>query len=430
MYRIAIITAVHSQAFIEKALNKAFPNIDFIYLSYSDTEDALKHYYQHKDYVNGMLFSGELTYYFVKQEISHFSLPVSYLELTQEDFYKTLLPLFNDHQLKLERTCIDFLNNDNDYMGLKDITEPGKFPYIFDDHLFNTLSPTIVDDVVNRHKELYHNGKIDLSITRFSNATKKLKALNIPTVFLFPSSKSIVKQMHTLIADIKGEKLLENQIAVGKLTFSANGPPEDLEIKQLHLHRLILEFAKMKGSSFFVQNNHDHFIIVTTYGELKLITNMLKHAELFDYLQKHTDVTIKIGWGVGGSVEQAQKNADQAKSLQGISGPYIVSETDVYGPLRLAYTPEETDDSQLVHISNHHHISPHHLQRLLYTLEKLSTDHLTSEDLATHLGISTRSANRVLNKFVDQGLAKVKHQSVGRGRPQKVYVIDITKLQG
>ncbi|MET3291223.1 UNVERIFIED_CONTAM: putative ArsR family transcriptional regulator [Brevibacillus sp. OAP136] len=66
------------------------------------------------------------------------------------------------------------------------------------------------------------------------------------------------------------------------------------------------------------------------------------------------------------------------------------------------------------------------IQKILAVLAKMKSSELTGEELAYHLGLTLRQANRILNKLEETGAAKVsyKKQEKLKGRPKKVYHID------
>ncbi|MEK4068922.1 HTH domain-containing protein [Peribacillus sp. FSL R5-0717] len=70
-------------------------------------------------------------------------------------------------------------------------------------------------------------------------------------------------------------------------------------------------------------------------------------------------------------------------------------------------------------------ISTLQLQKIMAVISKTESNELTAEDLAYHLDVTVRSANRILNRLEEKGVARIlyKKQEKLRGRPKKIYQI-------
>ncbi len=81
---------------------------------------------------------------------------------------------------------------------------------------------------------------------------------------------------------------------------------------------------------------------------------------------------------------------------------------------------------EVENLSSNLQLSPLTVQKIIAVINKLNTNEISAEDLATHLGITLRSANRILTKIVNNNGASVIHekQEKLRGRPKKIYAIN------
>ncbi|NNV09857.1 HTH domain-containing protein, partial [Geobacillus sp. MMMUD3] len=107
----------------------------------------------------------------------------------------------------------------------------------------------------------------------------------------------------------------------------------------------------------------------------------------------------------------------------------VTDSDQVIGPLGeetcLQYRNQITDYIQ--RWSEETDLSTLQLQKILAVLAKTESNELTADELAYHLGLTVRSANRILNRLEEKGVAKIlyKKQEKLRGRPTKIYQIQL-----
>ena len=111
-------------------------------------------------------------------------------------------------------------------------------------------------------------------------------------------------------------------------------------------------------------------------------------------------------------------------------GSFLVTqENQVIGPLgeenAIAYTGSPNHKAEV--LSRLLSMSPLAVQKILSVLEKLGRDQLTSQELAEYLGLTQRSASRLLGQITQRGGAQevLSDGPSRRGRPQK----DVYKRQ-
>jgi predicted ArsR family transcriptional regulator len=102
----------------------------------------------------------------------------------------------------------------------------------------------------------------------------------------------------------------------------------------------------------------------------------------------------------------------------------------IIGPLssarRISYS--DAPNEQISRLSDRASISPLYVSKIISVLNQKGSDTLSSEELAFYLGITTRSASRILAKLEAGGVAvaQQRRQLNLRGRPSKIYKIDFT----
>ena len=420
MRRIGVLTAFHSQTYIEEAVNE-LDHIEFIYLPYERPSQIIELYKKYEYKVDGFLLSGIYTQSVLIQEFQQLRVPIVYLDVSEGDFYQELFNVARVSGLNLSRVIIDFLTIENNYMGLKQMVSKEERPYIYSDNFTDYLHETVYENLIHFHVSLWEKGEVDLSITRMSNVVDELKSRGINTLFLFPSEGSIQQSVQTLIHQIQEKKLQNNQTVVGHIT----GIQE--RTNQIRIE-LIKQFEQQYGYSFLIHNNYPEIEIITTFGELKQITNDFTSCSLSLFLTEQLQEELHVGWGTGKSLHQARLHAETASRQE--VGSYILTESDLIGPMQGKPSTLNRDvpaGTQLINISEQSGLTILQLQKIQAALIRGGTDLISSEDLAFYLSVTIRSANRILKKLEEANLANVslKRQERLRGRPKKIYKINI-----
>lgn len=420
MATIGIMAAFHTTPHIKKALMSLQTNASFIYFSYKNLSEIKTIYQQYRHDIDGWVFGGIIPKLYFEQNIGPLPKPSVFVDLSEKDFYKTLLTCTFERSFEMKRTVIDFLNKENDYMNLKSFVPSDDFPLYYSDSLFQDVNDQMYEKLIAFHRHAHMDGA-QLSITRFSNILPVLQKDGIPTLFLAPSTSSIHKQVETLLLQLETQELADKQIAIGYLTFKAK-----TEIEKIKLHHALLSYSEMEGEPLLVHANETSFELVTSFGDLERLTNSFQQCALSAYLKgKHPKIMFQLGWGAGKTLHEARTNAKTAnKQQKRIGCPYILTESTLLGPLGDGKRLElQLDPLQLQKWSKQTGVSVLQLQKILAIPAKTKRHDVCANDLALHLGITTRSANRILKKL-EQGQAAEEttvRQEKLRGRPRKRY---------
>ncbi|RNB89767.1 transcriptional regulator [Brevibacillus fluminis] len=423
MIKIGVIAANYSMQRIKEAEPFLQGQCELVPIPYYQLNEIKELYELHRPFVHGILFSGPLGYLIAQREVE-FDTPTYFLDMTEGDFYKRLFTISNANKtLDFSRVFIDFINEQNNFLGLKEALPEREFPHYMEiDYTYG-----IYDRMFEKHLSLWQQGKIDLSITRLGNVVERLNEAGIPNVLLLPSTESIVERINQITNELRITSLLENQWAMGIITLA-----ETDDFKEILLHKALLEFNQAQKTLSVIQKKNGHFEVITSFGELKQMTDQFTHCAIHEYLDQVLPFPVNIGWGIGSTLYQAKtsaQNASKAAISHELDCSYVITENqDVIGPL---------GDETCIHFTNT--VEPHYerlsetygvsvlqIQKILAVLAKMKSSELTGEELAYHLGLTLRQANRILNKLEETGAAKVsyKKQEKLKGRPKKVYHID------
>lgn len=192
------------------------------------------------------------------------------------------------------------------------------------------------------------------------------------------------------------------------------------------------------GMPFLIYEQNDRYEITVNQSVLKDLTQQYTTCPVTAYLDGGLTFPIYVGWGCAGNVIDAHRNAQRAvkeATMCKNSAAFIAIDDNVMiGPLsssrRIIYS--DAPSEALTNLGEQVGITPLYLSKILSVLTKKGESTLSSEELAFFLNITTRSASRILSKLEAGGLATVQYnrQINLRGRPAKIYKIDLAALKG
>ncbi|MEK4523050.1 HTH domain-containing protein [Psychrobacillus sp. FSL W7-1493] len=430
MPRILILTTENSLEWVKQVETLPVEPCEYSFVVYQSLEHLKDIFLEQIRLVDGVLFSGQIPHFFVQQHFPDIDIPMLHFDVTQTDFYRSLSEyMYTNRDFQMKRCLIDFLYEENNYLGVKEWTEKEDFPYIFDATMQSYADHQVYEKMTNYHVKLWKEGKIDVSMTRLSRLPDILKPYGVNLILVVPSQRSMVEKVNELLKEIQILQLIENQVVIAHLELSITRENfRDLEYKQMSLYKAILDFSRRNNMKFIIHQNTFFYEIITNYSDFKLITNDMASCKLVSYLSTELPFIVKIGWGIGNSIQAAQLNAEKAAHLCTTieTQSYILTkEAMLIGPLgNEEHIQVDTQyDSAMEKLSAKLNTTSLQLKKIIAVMSKLQTNILSAEDLSVHLGITERAANRILKKLEEKGAAKVttQQQKKLRGRPKKVY---------
>ncbi|TQR16535.1 hypothetical protein [Psychrobacillus soli] len=437
MPRIRIFTTKNSLKWVKNVELLSIEPCNFEFTIYDSLAHLKEIFLEKIQQVDGILFSGQIPYFYIQQHFTDIPIPMLHFDVTQEDFYRTLSEYIYKHKdFQMKRCLVDFLYEENNYLGIHEWTTKDDAPYIFTTSIQAYADADVYEKMRDFHVEMWRQNKVDVSITRLGNLHELLEPYGIKPLSVVPSERSMIMIIETLLKEIQLIQLIENQVVIAHLEMAINRENVgDLEYRQMSLHKAILDFSKNNQMSFIIHRNVFYYEIITNYSDFKLITNEMQSCQLASFLTQELQFPIHIGWGIGNSIQEAQLNADKASQIGAASETqsYILSkEETLIGPLGdKDWIKVDTQyDLEIEKLSVKLNTSPLQIQKIIAVMDKLQSNMVASEDLSIHLGITPRAANRILKKLEENGAATVttQLQKKLRGRPKKVYEIHFDDL--
>ncbi len=291
----------------------------------------------------------------------------------------------------------------------------------------------------DRHLYLYNQRKVDALVSGFGAVYENLKQKNLPVFRLYPSRIQIRERLDKLLDKITAVSFKQAGIAVQIIHISGihrsavcgNAVHEyDNLKKQGEFYLELLEYVRsLQGSLFHLGNE---FIIYSTRGTIRTRIHSAHFQHLLEWGEKR-NIIIASGIGLGITAFEAEKSARKALSSalgQKTSCVFLVNQDRIQGPLgsekELAYSMRISAPRDL-DMADEIGIAPGYLAKIKALMAKTGKDIFDAHDLARCLGISQRSARRILKKFTDSGHGCIKgKETAGQaGRPKNLIQLKI-----
>ena len=405
---------------IEKTMKSCFamfPHLEVQYRLSDEIYDALVFTRELAEEVDCLLFSSRATYQLVKQSME-LHVESYYIPLKGAGLYEALFHLTRNRDIRF--VSIDGISEQYIESAISNIDgiRFESFEY------FGSL--TELDKIVQRHLEVKGEKERFGVITSLKKVEEALTGMNIPVVWMKPTREDIIVCIERMMLSSSQRRQRENQIVFGKLivTSMAN---EMVTEKQRVLRKEKLErdlykyLEEMNGHIFQIADKEYHFIIQR--GEFERVTEGYKVLNILKEIKNIKDYMLQIGIGFGISIPSAVFHAGLAlRQCQqyAVNTAFIVNEKrQVIGPLELqaptVYQLSKSDEKGK--------FKEKQIELLKMYLMKNELNYFTSDEVATILKVTKRTANRIISSWIDNGSAEWGglEKVNDRGRPRQRY---------
>ena len=400
MIKIAVISPENSLPFIKKGIkeNDKYCVEYFIYENLEETVDIYKKNFHKFDV---FLTSGELGKIFLEGKLKKIIKPIYSLEIKREELYQILFKILkNNPNINFSKVYIDFIDKSNKDFYFKNIFDTDE-PFTTE---FNIENPNFYEGIFHNHCILHKEDKVQLSITRLSNLTERLEKEKIPFIFLFPSEDNIKNTIEHMISKIKIAGLDDKKIIVGKIKhFDSN-----------KTYKPILE-KHIKNSIIYELDNEIEIIMIKK--------DFIDFTENLSGKIFSTIGTIIVGWGCGENISEARLGAEKAYEKSEVYGEEIsyFLEKGKFTALK-GFRKKDVRDFGIYEKLRKLNISKTLFETLLKIYEQ--DIWITAEELAGYIGLSRRTASRILKKLEKNKLADMSLLGGNIGRPSNKYKLN------
>ncbi|WP_053074945.1 GGDEF domain-containing protein [Ornithinibacillus californiensis] len=428
MITIGVIGPTWTNERIKRSL-KMFPNFKPIYKTSNNIYDAPDFTEELKEQCEVLLYSGYIPYSISKGVIpTH--IPAHFVPIKGASLYRALYKLQKEEK-NMKKLSIDTLSpyeineiNDELEEDYKLIKYEGK------------LSLANTDEIVQFHERAYQNEQADCVLTGLKIVSDRLTEKGIPNEWLVPTEEDIIVTLERALLSTEERKKLESQIVFGIIHIENLEQLKRQSISEQHIQRLFIEIQKTildfveQFEGYLTVLNGNEYLFVTTRGTFERVTQGYKYFPLINDLKREQHVSISVGVGFGTSANQAGNHArmalTQAIDFSGEKCFIVREDRSVIGPIDkeapLTY-PLNITDKKLLKQAEKSSVSPHYLRKIVSIINRQNKNTFTAQELASLLGITTRSAHRILLVWLDAKIVEIvgMEKLRSKGRPRQVY---------
>lgn len=376
------------------------------YTIYSEAPNLLKKLLP----CDAILFSGSLPYAASKEVLESIPMPVTYLKQDEAEITTTLLSISIQQPLALDDLSIDVRDVTILENVLSDIKSGNQRPIIYELEDGGKL-----DELVAFHTSVYSANPSNIAVTSVHAAFDRLEILGIPVFKMISVKSSFLETIDRLCQEVLLQKSETSKITAGIIVNFSETPEMNESFERL---------AKILHAHYIQAD--DSILLYTTQGAIQ---NALMLSEFQDLAGK---LSGEIAFGSGGTLTAAKENAESAlryMQTEEQPGLYLLDDKkELQNLLSANVNPIELRviEPLLSEIAEKTALSPAVLSKLALFGQSQQSTQFTANDLASHLGVSRRTAERTIKKLLTGAYANTvgEEMTYRQGRPRAVYELN------
>ncbi len=438
-FKLAIVGHKESIKEITGIIHHKFNNIDVTQIEFNNDDDLpsvlvkLSRIMAHTD---GILYTRYDPFRLVTARLEH-SVPSRYVDVDASTLVFGLFSALYHQNIDIMRISIDSL----DYAAVKSAYTSVGIPFdkVSLQHVNTDLNAEhFVKRVAAEHLHNYNSGLCNVCVSNIRSVVAFLHARNVPAILLSPTEDAYVYEIRRLMLSARIRQQDESKtvvIAAALLTkdniFTYTKTPLQTTLERNKATEQLAVFAQAVDGALLCVGTNEHYIVCDSMA-LESVTVGLTKLEFLAWIARNTMFFACVGIGYGDTAKTAQINAQSALARtvnEGGNRAYVVySSGNIVGPIE----PNEAIDTsgkifetRLIEISDKTGLSINTVYRIDALISQMNTRNFTAVDLSTELGVSIRTANRIINQLETAGFVSEvsRHVVSSRGRPTRVVKI-------
>src|SRR5580704_2086535 len=284
------------------------------------------------------------------------------------------------------------------------------------------------------HERLWRRDEITVAFTCLQSVAQRLSAADVPVRILRPTSSAIRAALRTATLLAGNRRLEEAQLAVALVevptlrdTSRRSSPRQAREELRLTVHRFLVQEAQRMHASVSPVSDHC-FLVTATRGSLAAATDGFRVPPFTERARTELGIAVEVGIGMGRTAQDAESHAQAALSRSHVAAGTRGFALDREGialvpaPRHPAAPPAEAG-------------RPRGLETLSRLADKLAGSDsalvVDAETAGRVLGVTARTARRLLHSLVEEGLAwpLPPSRAPQPGRPRQFYRLVTEKLE-
>jgi hypothetical protein len=282
------------------------------------------------------------------------------------------------------------------------------------------------------HERLWRRGATTVALTCVHATAERLEMANVPTLRIRPTGAAIRSALQTAALMGAHHRLEESQLVVIivdvptlRETPRRVTPRYWREDLKLSLQRQLLQEAHRMSASVSPLDDHS-YIVTATRGSVAAGTDGFRNPPFAERIRDELGLVVEVGIGMGRTAQEAEVHARAAlarsQTSQRASG--FALDRDGRALVPPPRTPPRAPQP----------VKPKGLEILSRLSDKLTDQEppliVDAENAGRMLGVTPRTARRLLRTLVEEGLAwpLPPNRTPQPGRPRQLYRLIVEKL--
>ncbi|UQZ87908.1 hypothetical protein C4J81_01210 [Deltaproteobacteria bacterium Smac51] len=451
---VAVISTEYLKEYISRCLDRMSLDIDFSFYVFHDIDELADIFRSIPEEVKGVITGGAVPASILRRMFPDTGRVIKAFNNDDAGIFKLFLKIFKDNPgMGTDRIYADFLEvagiGTNEYLF-------GDNEIGFDETSTQMITQRPVEEILAmedyfyyKHLSLWQAGKIDYSLSRFSNIVPRLEAAGVNVHFAYPGQSYMRSICLETVQNVRILELRDHQAAAMVVTIrvpeeespvegqAGFRPDREFRLRLECLNQALRRFSTVYQLDLILRPQQRGFEVLTARKVLAVITDNFQTCRLQDFLLDRLDFDIYVGYGIGVDMYQARINAVDAVREAGrlpFGASCLVNERDeLIGPLRsgnkLVVSREVSEPIRSAAKSSG--LSYLTVQKVMAAVRSTRDHCITSKELAHKLAITKRSANRFLSALSEAGLAEAieVRRSTTKGRPERIYQVDVVVME-
>jgi hypothetical protein len=350
--------------------------------------------------------------------------PATCVPLSGSALFATLLRARADGRHDLSKVSVDVLNRGDLEEAFAELGLPTADIHVRED-------PGGAAALAAFHERLWRRDQTSVAFTCLESVAQRLATAGIPVWVVRPTGSAIRAALRTATLLGAQRRLEEAQLAVAVVevptlreTARRPAPRQSQEELRLTVHRFLLQEAQRMQAAVSPAGDHA-FLVTATRGSLSGATDGFRVPPFSDHARSELGIAIEVGVGLGRTAQDAEAHA-RAALARSHAGPGMRG----FALDREGHALAPTPRSPVVLPPAGR---PKGLETLSRLADKLQDDgaHVVDAETAGRLlGVTSRTARRLLHTLVEEGLAwpLAPSRSPQPGRPRQFDRLVTEKL--
>ena len=376
--------------------------------------------------IDACLFASQVPYEYARRAGS-LRVPGTYVPLSGSALFAALLRASRELGRDLSRVSVDVLSRADIEDAFTELGVPADNVHVRED-VANAAT------LAAFHERLFRREEITVAFTCLQSVAQRLAAADVPVRMLRPTTSAIRSALRTATLLAASRRLEEAQLAVALVevptlrdTSRRSSPRHAREELRLTVYRFLVQEAQRLHATVSPVSDHC-FLVTATRGSLAAATDGFRVPPFSERARTELGIAIEVGIGMGRTAQDAEAHAQAALSRSHVAAGTRGFALDREG-MALVPSPRHPAASAA------DPVRPRGLETLSRLADKLAGSDsalvVDAETAGRVLGVTARTARRLLHGLVEEGLAwpLPPSRAPQPGRPRQFYRLVTEKLE-